>query len=410
MFYLARQGVNGPESRRSGAQALLDFDPFDAAVVADPYPWYARLREEAPLYHVARRGYWVLTRYADVREAFRDHQTYSSARGNSPEPGFQPGLIATDPPKHTRLRRIVQAVFTRRAIEEAWGARIRAICEELIRPLLDGAPFDAFRALTLPLPVQVIVEMLGIPDGDLAQFKRWSDLMVEGVSQHLDAEVERRTAESFKALNDYFHAKVRERRTGLGEDLITRVAQAGEGEALTDKEAAHFCILLLIAGNETTTNLLGNALLALMANPAELVKLRARREELLPGAVEEMLRFGPPSKCFFRETTRPIELHGQTIPANARVMLTIAAGNRDPRVFAEPDRFLVDRVCDNDHLSFGSGIHHCLGSMLARLETLTFFDVLLARARDLVPAGEARIVQNPIVRGPDRLPMRLVAA
>ncbi len=389
---------------------MLDFDPFDPVVIADPYPWYARLREEAPLHHVARRGYWVLSRYADVREAFRDHETFSSAHGNSPEPGFQPGLIATDPPKHTRLRRIVQAVFTRRAVEEGWGARIRAICEELILPLLDGQPFDAFRKLTLPLPVQVVVEMLGIPDGDLAQFKQWSDFMVEGVSQHLDPEVGRRTAESFKALNDYFHAKVRERRTGSGTDLITRIAQAGEGEALTDKEASHFCILLLIAGNETTTNLLGNALLAFMANPGELVKLRARHAELLPGAVEEMLRFGPPSKCFFRSTTRPVELHGGTIPPGARVMLTIAAANRDPRAFPEPDAFQVDRVSDNDHLSFGSGIHHCLGSMLARLETSTFFDVLLAHARELVPEGQPRLVQNVIVRGPEHLPMRLVPA
>lgn len=388
---------------------MLDFDPFDAAVIRDPYPWYARLREEAPLHHVASRNYWVLTRYADVREAFRDHETFSSAHGNSPEPGFQPGLIASDPPKHTRLRRIVQAVFTRRAIEEAWGARIRAICEELVAPLTAGEPFDAFRKLTLPLPVQVIVELLGIPDGDLAQFKVWSDHMVEGVSQHLDAEVQRRTAEAFKSLNDYFHEKVRERRSGSGTDLITRVAQAGEGEALTDKEASHFCILLLIAGNETTTNLLGNALLALMEHPGEVAKLRERRAELLPGAVEEMLRFGPPSKCFFRSTTRAVELHGRTIPAGSRVMLTIAAGNRDPRAFPDPDVFRVDRVSDNDHLSFGSGIHHCLGSMLARLETVTFFDVLLERARELVPCGEARLVQNVIVRGPEHLPMRLVA-
>ena len=147
-----------------------------------------------------------------------------------------------------------------------------------------------------------------------------------------------------------------------------------------------------------------------MEYPAELAKLRERRAELLPAAVEEMLRFGPPSKCFFRHTTRPVEIHGQTIPDGVRVMLTIAAGNRDPRAFPEPDAFRVDRVTDNDHLSFGSGIHHCLGSMLARLETVTFFDVLLARARALEPCGEARLVHNVIVRGPDHLPMRLVVA
>jgi len=387
---------------------VIDFDPFDPAVIADPYPCYARLREESPVHHVENRNYWVLTRYADVREAFRDHETFSSAKGNSPEPGFQPGLIAVDPPRHTRLRRIVQPVFTRRAIEELWGKRIREICQQLITPLLDGEPFDGFRKLTLPLPIQVIVELLGIPDGDLDAFKRWSDHMVEGISQHLDPAVQRRTAEAFTALNDYFHEKVRERRTGTGTDLVTRVAQAGEGEALTDKEASHFCILLLIAGNETTTNLLGNALVALSENRGELAKLRELRRELMPGAVEEMLRFGPPSKCFFRHTTRPVEIQGRTIPADVRVMLTIAAANRDSRAFPDPDRFIVDRPTDNDHLSFGSGIHHCLGSMLARLEVATFFDVLLERVRSLELAGEARFVQNPIVRGPEHLPMRLV--
>ncbi len=386
--------------------SIDDYDPYDPAVQSNPYPYYERLREDAPVYYCARRGFWVLSRYEDVRAAFRDHEALSSAKGNAPERGFTPGLIGEDPPYHTRLRRIVQSVFTRRAIERNWGPRIRAICEALVQPVLDGAPFDAVEAFTLPLPTQVIVEMLGIPDGDLTAFKQWSDDMVAGVSQHLDDEVKRRTEVAFASLCEYFGARVHERRHSDGDDLISLICRAVDehGDALTDREAVYFCVLLLIAGNETTTNLLGNALVALMENPGELAKLHAH-PELLPTAVEEMLRYGQPSQCFFRDATRDLTIGGTTIPAGSRVMLSIGAANRDPRVFDDPESFRVDRTPDVEHVAFGSGVHFCLGSMLARLEARTFFETLLRHTSSMALAGEVELVHNAIVRGPIRLPM-----
>jgi cytochrome P450 len=385
------------------------YDPFDPAVLADPFPWYRELRNEAPLYHVEERDYWVLTRYADVFAAIRDHQTFSSAKGTSPEPGFQLGLIGTDPPKHTRLRRIVQNVFTPRAIERNWGARIQRICDDLVDAALERGTFvDAFECFSLPLPIQVIAEILGVPDGDLVQFKAWSDAMVDGVSQHLDPGVKQRTEQAFAELVRYFTTKAAERRKKPGDDLVTMLCQAGDDERLTDKELVYFCILLLIAGNETTTNLIGNGLMALVDHPREEASLRASPERMM-AAVEECLRFGPPTHAFFRQTTREVELHGQTIPADRRVMLNVASANRDDRQFGDGDTFRIDRG-DVDHLAFGTGIHFCLGSALARLEVRSLFGTLMRRTKALLPAGTPRIASSIIVRGPVYLPIELVAA
>jgi cytochrome P450 len=387
---------------------IADYDPFDPSVLRDPHPWLRLLREEAPVHRVAARGYWVLTRFADVHAALRDHATYSSAQGNSPEPGFQLGLIATDPPKHTRLRRIVQNVFTPKNIERAWGARIAEICDRLADEAVERGSVDAFRAITLPLPIQVIAEMLGVPDGDFTLFKQWSDDMVEGVSQHLDVEVKARTEKAFRELMQYFFAKIAERRARPGEDLITMIAEAGGDERLTDKEVAHFCTLLLIAGNETTTNLLGNGLLTLMDFPEEEASLR-REPSRVPEAIEEMLRFCPSTQAVFRQTTRDVEVGGVTIGANQRVMLSLVAGNRDPARHAEPDRYWIARP-DPEHLAFGSGIHFCMGSALARLEMRSMLGALLSRTRGFHRTGEPRFASSVVVRGPVHVPMELVAS
>lgn len=384
------------------------YDPFDLDVQRDPYPYYEHLREEAPLYRVARSGHYVLSRYEDVRAALRDHETFSSSRGTAVDPGFALGVVGTDPPAHTRLRRIVQAVFTRRAVAARWGERIRAITEELVDRAVAAGTVDAFAALTLPLPVRIIVEILGIPDGDLDEFKHWSDEMVAGITQSIDEEQRRRTEAAFAALSRYFGRKVEERRGSGRGDLITLICEAEENDRLTTREAVHFCILLLIAGNETTTNLLGNAIAALLAQPEEQDRLRADAG-LMPLAVEEMLRHGAPSHSFYRDSTREVTYHGTTVPAGARFQLCLASGNRDPRAYPDADRFRADRQPDHEHLAFGSGIHFCLGSMLARLEASVFFEVLLARTRALRAAGEIRYLENPIVRGPIHLPLTLEA-
>jgi cytochrome P450 len=386
---------------------LDEFDPFDPGFLSDPAPWLSLLRKEAPVFEVPRRGYWVVTRYADVRKALRDHESFSSAKGNAPEPGWQPGIIAKDPPDHTRLRNITKGVFTPKAIERRWGGRVAAICDELVDRAVKEGTVDGYRALTLPLPIQVIAEMLGIPDGDLSEFKRWSDDMCEGVTSHLDAGVRARSEQAFASLLGYFKQKVGERRARPEDDLITLICQAGEEDRLTDKEVIHFLILLLIAGNETTTNLIGNGLLALMRNPAEEAKLRAR-PELLENAVEEMLRYCPSTQSVFRHSTREVEVRGHTIPKDKRVMLHLAAANRDEEQYPEPEVFRVDREV-NEHLAFSSGIHACLGVALARLESRSMLSALLARTRELRLVGEPEMLSTIVVRGPVRIPMQLVS-
>jgi cytochrome P450 len=386
---------------------ITSFDPFDPAVLVDPYPWYRWLRAEQPVYQVPSSGAWVLTRWADVQARLRDHGALSSARGVAPEPGAAIGLLGTDPPVHERLRRIVQGVFSPRIIERTWGDRVAVICDRLIDDALEEGTIDAFAALALPLPMQVITEILGVSDGDLATFKRWSDALIAGVGQHRDDAVKQRTQEAFAGLGAYFAERMAERRARPGSDLISLLCQAGDDERLTPKELVHFCILLLVAGNETTTNLLGNGLLALLAHPDQEAALRAD-PGLLPTAIEEMLRFCPSTHAVFRQTTQPIELHGRTIPADQRVMLCLAAANRDETRFHEPDRFWITRPA-LDHLAFGNGIHFCLGAALARLEMRTMLSMLLARTSSWALAGEPRFLATPVVRGPSFLPLALTA-
>ena len=386
----------------------MHYDPFDPEILADPYPAFRWLRAESPVHHVVERGYWVLSRYADVHAVFRDHATFSSAKGIAPEPGFTPGLIGADPPKHTRLRRILQGVFTPKAIERNWGARVQQIADGLLDATIGAGVIDAFPALTLALPIQVIAEILGIPDGDLGQFKRWSDHMTDGVMQHLDAEIKHKTEEAYRGLAGYFTEKAAERRRQPGTDLISMLCQAGDEDRLSDREIVHFCVLLLIAGNETTTNLLGNGLCTLLTYPEEEALLRAR-PELIPDAIEEMLRYRPSTQSAFRQTTRAVELHGRTIPADSRVMLSIASANHDEEQYG-PDGhvFRVTRP-QADHVAFGSGIHFCLGSALARLEVRSVLGPLLARTRALRSGGEPRYLSTITVRGPVYLPIEFQA-
>jgi cytochrome P450 len=389
-------------------QPITSFEPFDPAVLADPQPWYRWLRTEQPVYQVPSSGAWVLSRWTDVQGKLRDHGALTSTRGVAPEPGAAIGLIGTDPPAHERLRRVVQGVFTPRIIERSWGDRIAVICDALVDDAIAAGAagsIDGVAALAMPLPMQVIAEILGVPDGDFATFKRWSDAMIAGVGQHLDDAVKQQTQEAFAGLGAYFGERIAERRTRPGHDLITLLCQAGDDERLTPRELVHFCILLLIADNETTTNLLGNGLLALLDHPDQETALRAD-PGLLPTAIEEMLRYCPSTHAVFRQTTRPIELHGRTIPADQRVMLCLAAANRDETRFHEPDRFWITRPA-LDHLAFGNGIHFCLGATLARLEMRTMLSMLLARTSRWELAGAPRITATPVVRGPTYLPLAL---
>lgn len=387
---------------------MVEYDPFDPVQIADPYPTFEQLRDKSPVYQVPGRGYWVLTRFDDVAEALRDHETFSSAKGVGPEPIWAPALITTDPPKHTRLRRLVTKPFTPRAIEATWTARVSELAEQMARPLVGMGVVDAVEALTWPLPVQVIAEMLGIPTTDLDDFKHWSDELCNGIGGHLDPKMMERTAAAYIDVYAYLERVIAARRSaGAGgpDDLITRLLGEVAGERLDDREIAHFCILLLIAGNETTTNLLGGTLLVLAGNPEVWAALRDD-PGLIPVAVEEMLRYWSPTQALFRQTTRAITLHGVTIPSEERVMLAIASANRDERHFAAPDEIRLDRD-PNDHVAFGSGIHLCLGAPLARLEARAVLEVLVASATRIEVAGDVRMADNFMLRGPVKLPLRV---
>jgi cytochrome P450 len=382
------------------------YDPYDATVLADPQPYFRWLRDEHPVYLAEPHGYYVLSRFEDVHAALRNHEVFSSAKGNAPEPGWQPGLIGKDPPKHTRLRRLIKGVFTPKKLAENWAERIQSICDRLVDAARDARAIDGFEGLTLPLPIQVIAEMLGVRDGDLVEFKRWSDHMCEGVNQHIDPTIRARTAEAFKSLYGYFTQQVAERRARPRADLITLLCEAGEeGDRLSDKELIEFSILLLIAGNETTTNLVGNGLIAVLERPKIQDALRAAPEKI-PDAIEEMLRFCPSTQSVFRHTTRDFELHGTTIPADSRVMLSLASANRDGRKYEAPDEFRLDRGMV-EHVAFSSGIHFCLGSALARMEARTLFTTLLSRTKSVRLAGEPRFASSIVVRGPIELPIEV---
>lgn len=389
---------------------MVYYDPFDPAFLGDPYPTYRELRDESPLYRVAERGYWVLSRYEDVHAAFRDWETYSSAKGVGPEPIWAPALLTQDPPAHTRLRRLVTKPFTPRNIEAKWAGRVRELAESLIEPLVGAGTVDLVDALTWPLPVQVITEMIGVPDADAEAFKHWSDELCNGIGGHLDPEMMDRTTKAYLETYAYFEPLIAERRGEPRDDLISVLLAGEDGEALDDKEINHFCILLLIAGNETTTNMLGTSLAAMEEFRSEFVSLReGRTRERLETAVEELLRWSSPTQALFRQTNRAVEIHGRTIPEDERVMLLLAAANRDERQFEMPEKLDLTRS-PNYHIAFGSGVHLCLGAPLARLEARIVLDVLLERTSDVRLAGDPGGARSFMLRGPSTLPMELVPA
>lgn len=406
--------------------SLTELTPFDSEVVSDPYPYYRALRADDPVHHDEIDDLYLVTRYDDVHAVLRDPATYSSALGmgeltrgglaastsGGRPPSFQLDLagmrvlIATDPPDHTKLRAMVSRAFTPRTIA-ALEPRIRETCEAMVDDLLDAAgrgEADLVQQLAYPFPVVVIAELLGIPGERRADFKRWSDWLVGSLSGAWDPG---RSQEAGVEMFQFFTETVAERTARPGDDLISLLVTKGsEGDdVLQPAEIVMFCILLLIAGNETTTNLIGNAVHALWDHPDELRRLAADPSQV-PAAVEEALRYAGPVQALLRGTTTETELAGVRLPKRARVMIVFASANRDERVFSDPDRFVVNRS-PNNHLGFGWGIHHCLGGSLARLEARIAGETLLARVRSIEPAGEAEPLNSFLLRGYRRIPVEV---
>jgi cytochrome P450 len=380
-------------------------------VIADPYPWYRRLLEEPSVVHADPHDIWALAHYDDVRAAARDHTRLSSAEGVAfPRLGL-PMMLTMDQPDHTRLRRIVSRDFTPAAVRR-WRPMVESYVGTAVDRMLDAAEVDLVEALALPLPIQVIAEVIGVPPSDQADFKRWSDGIVEGFKlgdrPEVDADAIVHVQAATTELFAYVQAGIAERRAAPRDDLFSVLLQPRDGEALNENELFWFFLLLLVAGNETTTNLLGNLAVALLEHPREWERLRDE-PAAIPSAVEEALRYGSPIQGFFRTARQSLDIRGTQVPEGARVLLLFAAANRDPRQYDDPDRFDVGRN-PSDHLAFGSGIHSCLGAALARVETAVVLENLVRRVRRLELAGEVVHTTNPTLRGVASLPVRLEPA
>jgi cytochrome P450 len=393
------------------SEADLTWDPYDPVVDDDPYPVWAALRERAPVYRNEAYDFWAFSRFEDVERASADPATYSSARGTVLE-SMGTDMAATgmmifqDPPEHTALRKLVSAAMTPRRIG-ALEDQIRHICRELLDDLTGRSSFDYVRDFGAQVPSRVISALVGVPAEDQERMRQLVDGMFHiepGVGMVND-----RAATSALTLIGYLQDLVVDRRQAPREDMISALVQAeikedgGGIRRLNTDECTRFALLLYTAGTETVAKLLGNAAIVLAAHPDQRVQL-AQDAALVPGAVDELLRYEPPSPVQGRWTTRDVTLHGVDIPANSKVLLLTGSAGRDPRAYDEPDRFDVFRR--PRHLSLGHGVHFCLGAALARLEGRVALEETLRRFPEwTVDEGRLERVHTSTVRGYAAVPI-----
>ena len=398
----------------SPAMADVIFNPMDPAFVADPYPTYRQLRAADPV-HRSPMGFWVLTRYDDVVAALRDPRlakeaiaAFVAARFGAPVPITGFSMLDRDPPDHTRLRSLVSKAFTPRVVE-GLRPRIQQIVDGLLARAREQGAMDLIEEFAYPLPVNVICEMLGVPVEDHERFKGWSLDIARGLDSILlppDSDVPKRSAASRTALADYFRELIAKRRAKPRADLLSGLIAAEEaGDKLSEHELLATCILLLVAGHETTVNLIGNGTLALLRHPDQLRRLR-ENPGLIGTAVEELLRFDGPVQRTARIPSEDVVIDGRTIAKGEMVMPFIGAADRDPAQFVDPDRLDIGRT-DNRHIAFGWGIHFCLGAPLARVEGQIAINTLVQRLPKLALATEApEFRQSLTLRGLKSLPVR----
>lgn len=370
----------------------------------DPFPAFKRLRAESPVHWHATPGFWALTRHEDIVAVSRDPATFCSSRGillSDIERPIMPrqSIIYIDPPDHVQYRKLVQPAFTPGRLR-ALQQRVTELVDELLDQLEPGRPVDFVDAFAAWLPMLVIADMLGVPGADRDRFKRWSDAIIEAGTHQTPENM----AQSVELL-EYFGSVIAERRAQPGNDLISVLVESEiDGERLAEFDLLMFCMTLLVAGNDTTRNLLSHTALALATYPAERQRL-AGEPELMPRAVEEMLRWGNPVGSFMRVATRDTDLRGVPIREGDRLMLLYTSGNRDESVFGEDAEHFSLRRDATGHVAFGFGEHFCLGAQLARMEARTVFTKLLARFSAWEVAGEVRRLPSQFMRGIVHLPL-----
>jgi cytochrome P450/uncharacterized membrane protein YdbT with pleckstrin-like domain len=399
------------------------FAPWSADFVAGPYPVYAQLREHEPVAWCEPTQQWLISGYGDVNALLRDrrlgrtylHLASHAEMGHEPDPDHlapfwhlvRGGMLDREPPDHTRLRRLVSAAFTARRVE-ALRPRIEAITDRLVDDLLDagsdGSAVDLKALVAEPLPVEVIAEMLGVPPVDRHLLRPWSADMCGMYELTPSPAAQERAVRASVEFSDYLRELSRRRRDQPGDDLVSALTHVvDEGDRLTEDELIGTCALLLNAGHEASVNVTGNGWLALFHHPDQLARLRADAS-LMASAVEELMRFDTPLQMFERWALEDLEVHGQQIPRGAEVALLFGSANHDPARFAEPSVLDLGRA-DNPHISFGAGIHYCLGAPLARIELHTSYAALLRRVPHLALAAEPRWAPGYIIRGLESLPV-----
>jgi cytochrome P450 len=387
-------------------------DPYDYAFQEDPYPTYAALREHAPLHHNSEHDFWALSRHADIVAALRDEATYSNAMGVSLDPSaWGPhahrtmSFLAMDPPRQTRLRSLVSKGFTPRRVKELEPQILRITRTHLDRALEQGE-FDWIGAFAGKLPMDVISELMGVPEADRDEIRRLADLVVHREDGVRD--VPQEGMEAALHLIGYYADMLAERRRRPTEDLTSALLAAEtDGDRLDDEEIIAFLFLMVVAGNETTTKLLGNALYWLSRHPAQLAGVLADETRVGPW-IEETLRYDTSSQILARSLLRDVELHGRVAPAGSQLLLLLGSANRDERTFRDPDRYDLER--DPAELaqlvSFGGGRHFCLGANLARLEARVALTELVRRVRSVeVDHARTTRVHSVNVRGFASLPV-----
>ena len=389
--------------------------PLAQDFIADPYPAYRRLRDLDPVHYSILTRQVVVSRFADVDRILRDHRNFSnnlkSARDSrgivATRRKLKPSMLALDPPDHTRLRRLVNRAFTPRSVAKLEDF-IRATAHRLIDMLEEADEFDLMKAFAAPLPTIVIARMIGVPERDLNRFKVWSSRLARALEPILSAEEQELVYRSDQQLAEYFTAIIEQRRREPRDDLVSRLVEVEEqGDKLTRDETIVMLRLLLIAGNETTTNLIGNGVRALLRHPGQLALLR-EQPELAPSAVEELLRYDSPVQLDMRIASRDLQIGGSAVRSGTMIGLILGSANRDPDRFQRPNELDITRS-DHGNISFGRGIHHCLGAPLARLEGRIALEVLLERF-DQIGFGARRPKYRPsiVLRGLEHFDVRVV--